>query len=227
MLGIGLPAAVLIDATIVRGILLPAAMSLLGDRCWYLPRWLCLAARPSIAPGSLRNIQVSGRPSVRSGWSGVPPSQADRAAPTWRVIRGKRYGEPLAPPRFRPPYVRNQCYAGAHSGTHEIRRDKNNHARETGKTQLTGRFRRWWQVLGSNQRRLSRLSPARMTWMRFSAPTAGLATRIAAGQAAHHSTGQDNRPQVPLAEDQHPGGDPRPGRCARVFRADTATLRVW
>jgi uncharacterized membrane protein YdfJ with MMPL/SSD domain len=40
MLGIGLPAAVLIDATIVRGILLPAAMSLLGDRCWYLPHWL-------------------------------------------------------------------------------------------------------------------------------------------------------------------------------------------
>jgi RND superfamily putative drug exporter len=40
MLGIGLPAAVLIDATVVRGVLLPAAMTLLGDRCWYLPRWL-------------------------------------------------------------------------------------------------------------------------------------------------------------------------------------------
>jgi RND superfamily putative drug exporter len=40
MLGVGLPAAVLIDATIVRGILMPAAMALLGDRCWYLPRWL-------------------------------------------------------------------------------------------------------------------------------------------------------------------------------------------
>jgi RND superfamily putative drug exporter len=40
MLGIGLPAAVLIDATVVRGVLVPAAMSLLGDRCWYLPRWL-------------------------------------------------------------------------------------------------------------------------------------------------------------------------------------------
>jgi putative drug exporter of the RND superfamily len=40
MLGIGLPAAVLLDATIVRGILVPAAMTLLGDRCWYLPRWL-------------------------------------------------------------------------------------------------------------------------------------------------------------------------------------------
>jgi len=39
-LGVGLAAAVLIDATVVRGILLPAAMSVLGDRCWYLPRWL-------------------------------------------------------------------------------------------------------------------------------------------------------------------------------------------
>jgi RND superfamily putative drug exporter len=40
MLGIGLPVAVLLDATIVRGILVPAAMTLLGNRCWYLPRWL-------------------------------------------------------------------------------------------------------------------------------------------------------------------------------------------
>jgi RND superfamily putative drug exporter len=39
-LGIGLAVAVLIDATVVRGILLPAAMSLLGERCWYLPSWL-------------------------------------------------------------------------------------------------------------------------------------------------------------------------------------------
>jgi putative drug exporter of the RND superfamily len=39
-LGVGLAAAVLIDATVVRGILLPAVMSLLGERCWYLPRWL-------------------------------------------------------------------------------------------------------------------------------------------------------------------------------------------
>ncbi len=40
MLGVGLPAAVLIDATVVRGVLMPAAMTLLGDRCWYLPGWL-------------------------------------------------------------------------------------------------------------------------------------------------------------------------------------------
>jgi uncharacterized membrane protein YdfJ with MMPL/SSD domain len=39
-MGIGLAAAVLIDATIVRGVLLPASMKLLGDWNWYLPSWL-------------------------------------------------------------------------------------------------------------------------------------------------------------------------------------------
>ena len=39
-MGIGLAAAVLIDATIVRAVLLPATMKLLGDANWYLPNWL-------------------------------------------------------------------------------------------------------------------------------------------------------------------------------------------
>jgi len=39
-LGVGLAVAVLIDATLVRGVLLPATMALLGDRTWWLPRWL-------------------------------------------------------------------------------------------------------------------------------------------------------------------------------------------
>jgi uncharacterized membrane protein YdfJ with MMPL/SSD domain len=39
-MGIGLAAAILIDATIVRAVLLPATMKLLGDRNWYLPSWL-------------------------------------------------------------------------------------------------------------------------------------------------------------------------------------------
>ena len=38
--GVGLAAAVLIDATIVRGVLLPATMKLLGDWNWYMPKWL-------------------------------------------------------------------------------------------------------------------------------------------------------------------------------------------
>jgi RND superfamily putative drug exporter len=39
-LGVGLAVAILLDATIVRGLLVPAVMSLLGERNWYLPRWL-------------------------------------------------------------------------------------------------------------------------------------------------------------------------------------------
>jgi len=39
-MGVGLAVAVLLDATLIRGVLLPAAMKLLGDWNWYLPRWL-------------------------------------------------------------------------------------------------------------------------------------------------------------------------------------------
>ncbi len=38
--GVGLGVAVLIDATIIRSVLLPASMKLLGDWNWYLPKWL-------------------------------------------------------------------------------------------------------------------------------------------------------------------------------------------
>jgi RND superfamily putative drug exporter len=39
-MGVGLAAAILIDATVIRGFLLPATMKLLGEWNWYLPRWL-------------------------------------------------------------------------------------------------------------------------------------------------------------------------------------------
>jgi len=39
-MGFGLGVAILVDATIVRVVLMPAVMELLGDRNWYLPRWL-------------------------------------------------------------------------------------------------------------------------------------------------------------------------------------------
>ncbi len=38
ILGVGMAAAVLIDATVVRGVLLPATLALLGDRAWHLRR---------------------------------------------------------------------------------------------------------------------------------------------------------------------------------------------
>jgi RND superfamily putative drug exporter len=49
-MGFGLAAAVLIDATIVRSILVPSTMKLLGKRNWYLPKWL----------EWLPNVQVEG-----------------------------------------------------------------------------------------------------------------------------------------------------------------------
>jgi RND superfamily putative drug exporter len=53
MMGVGLAVAVLLDATIIRAVLLPATMTLLGDWNWYLPRWLEWLPRvtPPDAPG--------------------------------------------------------------------------------------------------------------------------------------------------------------------------------
>jgi RND superfamily putative drug exporter len=39
-MGFGLAVAVFLDATVVRSVLVPSAMKLLGDRNWYLPGWL-------------------------------------------------------------------------------------------------------------------------------------------------------------------------------------------
>jgi putative drug exporter of the RND superfamily len=39
-MGFGIAVSLLIDATVIRSVLLPSAMVLLGDRNWYLPRWL-------------------------------------------------------------------------------------------------------------------------------------------------------------------------------------------
>jgi RND superfamily putative drug exporter len=40
LFGLGLAAAIFIDATLVRMVLVPATMELLGDRNWWFPRWL-------------------------------------------------------------------------------------------------------------------------------------------------------------------------------------------
>jgi RND superfamily putative drug exporter len=40
LFGVGLATAVLLDATVVRMLLVPATMELLGDKNWWLPKWL-------------------------------------------------------------------------------------------------------------------------------------------------------------------------------------------
>jgi putative drug exporter of the RND superfamily len=39
-MGFGVAVALLLDATIIRTVVLPSMLALLGDRAWYLPRWL-------------------------------------------------------------------------------------------------------------------------------------------------------------------------------------------
>jgi len=46
-LGVGLAVAVLVDATVIRGVLLPAVMTVLGERNWYLPRVLARMPEPA------------------------------------------------------------------------------------------------------------------------------------------------------------------------------------
>ena len=59
-LGVGLGAAVLIDATVIRGVLLPAAMKILGEWNWYMPRWLEWV--PSLTPEERRAASPPLRP---------------------------------------------------------------------------------------------------------------------------------------------------------------------
>ncbi len=54
--GVGLATAVLIDATIVRGVLLPATMKLLGEWNWYLPRWLSWLPRVRLEGASAEPV---------------------------------------------------------------------------------------------------------------------------------------------------------------------------
>ena len=57
----GLAVAVFIDATLIRSVLLPATMTLLGDWNWWLPRWLNWLPRvtieaPSAEPEELETV---------------------------------------------------------------------------------------------------------------------------------------------------------------------------
>ena len=79
LFGLGLAVAVLIDATIVRLVLVPATMELLGDRNWWLPRWLGSllptvrvegAVDPRSYPPPLRTPPGAKRTGNRSGPAG-------------------------------------------------------------------------------------------------------------------------------------------------------------
>ena len=93
MMGIGMAAAVLVDATIVRLLLVPATMELLGAANWWLPKWLDRVlphldlegsadseAAPAAAAGATR-IQVTGEAASTSASAAVT-SDSDLASTT-------------------------------------------------------------------------------------------------------------------------------------------------
>jgi uncharacterized membrane protein YdfJ with MMPL/SSD domain len=63
--GVGLAAAVLIDATIIRGVLLPASMKLLGDWNWYLPSWLEWLPHVAVATETTPTAEAPPVPAAR------------------------------------------------------------------------------------------------------------------------------------------------------------------
>jgi putative drug exporter of the RND superfamily len=86
-MGFGVAVALLVDATIVRTVLIPAVMQLLGDRNWYLPTWL--AWLPNVhVEGQAAAPSASVRPfdapayAARVTGERIPTASADAAAPT-------------------------------------------------------------------------------------------------------------------------------------------------
>ena len=78
-IGVGLAAAILIDATIIRAVLLPATMKLLGERNWYLPE----------APGLAAEARARAADGARPGLTHRHPIMAP--------ARGGRHVQPRRP----------------------------------------------------------------------------------------------------------------------------------
>jgi RND superfamily putative drug exporter len=91
MIGLGLAVAVLVDATLVRMLLVPATMELLGRANWWLPRWLDRAiptlrieAEPAFA-GSSVGVPLSLATTPLPDGNGVPPASGAEQPPPRRV----------------------------------------------------------------------------------------------------------------------------------------------
>ena len=122
-LGVGLAVAILIDATIVRAVLLPATMKLLGERNWWLPKRLSWLPKfehePEVAPAAARRRrrQHAERPRIARplsrGWGsphpGTPvrPHGIGRAEP---ATRWRAQPVPSLPPEELPP-MQSQSFA--------------------------------------------------------------------------------------------------------------------
>ncbi len=81
-LGVGLAVAILLDATVVRAVLLPSVLSLLGERTWWLPGWLSFLPTPS-------QVETASVPQPRSADEDVAvPKSSGAAGAAEEVGRG-------------------------------------------------------------------------------------------------------------------------------------------
>ena len=104
LFGFGLAVAVLVDATIVRLVLVPATMELLGDRNWWLPKWLDRILPPRAHRGWAdprgRARRDRGRAAPDASAEPTPASVDDRGAAS--AIAGDRPVVKSARNRCRP-----------------------------------------------------------------------------------------------------------------------------
>lgn len=85
--GLGMAAAVAIDATLIRCVLVSAVLALLGPRAWWLPRWLARVTPPLSIDGEAWFDRR--RPSEPTGRTSTPP------APQGRQIRPNTRPRPV------------------------------------------------------------------------------------------------------------------------------------
>jgi len=95
-IGLGLAAAVLVDATVVRLVLVPAVMELLGRANWWLPDWLekalpggCYRSRAAVSPGLVRRRRRHGGRSGKCGRHGPWHVRAGRDVPRGTASRAR------------------------------------------------------------------------------------------------------------------------------------------
>ena len=84
-LGFGLAVAILIDATVVRAVLVTATMKLLGEWNWYLPSWL--EWLPSLSPEG--ESAPSGAKAAPAGPRDARLSADKGGGPAWPALRGQ------------------------------------------------------------------------------------------------------------------------------------------
>ena len=78
-IGLGLASAILIDVLVVRMVVAPAVMTLLGDRAWTLPAWLDRALPRISLEGELHDEERQAEPAGRERPAGIPGRAAESA----------------------------------------------------------------------------------------------------------------------------------------------------